>query len=183
MNQDEFIEICKDRKLWQWLRNKSIVPYKSIADKETYLKSLFSKIKNRTYYPNPPKEYLTVNKGHGVLRIIPVLNLEDLIVYYYCTRKLETYIAVNHIPGTYGGFGLSGKLRRTEEEEVNSINEDLTTFELDGHTYVFYEIEGYPVRVLLTLKHGKQNGETSMTRFITILSLLKIIYQMEKELL
>jgi hypothetical protein len=145
MNQDEFIEICKDRKLWQWLRNKSIVPYKSIADKETYLKSLFSKIKNRTYYPNPPKEYLTVNKGHGVLRIIPVLNLEDLIVYYYCTRKLETYIAVNHIPGTYGGFGLSGKLRRTEEEEVNSINEDLTTFELDGHTYVFYEIEGYPV--------------------------------------
>jgi len=145
MNEKEFIEICRDKKFWQWIRNKSIVPYGDVADKDAFLKELFRKIASSTYYPNPPKEYLTLNKGQGVLRVVPVLNLNDLVVFYYCARKLEPYIAVNHVPGTYGGFGLSGKLRKVEEEEIKSISDNLEVTEFDGDFYVFQELAGYPI--------------------------------------
>jgi hypothetical protein len=146
MNQQEFINICVDKKFWQWIRNKSLISYENISDQRVFLKDLFEKIANRTYYPNPPKEYLTINKGNGVLRVVPVLSLSDLLVFFYCVRKLEPYIAINRIPGTYGGFGLSGKLRKTEEDEKEGISNGLKVIKLGKDVYVFEESNGYPVQ-------------------------------------
>ena len=146
MNEEEFINICKDNKFWKWVNNKSIVPYPKIEDRENFLKILYKQISKRTYYPKPPNDYLTLNKEHGVLRVIPILNLSDLIVFYYCTRKLENYIAVNHVPGTYGGFGLSGKLRRVEEQEIKDITSGIDVVNFNGEEYVFEDQEGYPTQ-------------------------------------
>lgn len=152
MSKAEFVSICKDQKFWKWIKNRSPVKYEIIEDKEKFLSDLFKKIQNRSYYPNPPKEYITINKGNSVLRIIPVLSLEDLCVYYYCARKLEKYIAYNRTSGTYGGYGLSGKLRQLEEKEAKNIKDNLEIIELDNKKYVFSEINGYMTLTSLNSK-------------------------------
>ncbi len=144
MTKEDFIKVCSDRKFWQWVNNKALIPYRRITHKETFLKDLVKQIHNRSYYPSPPKEYLTINKGSGVIRIIPVLKLEDLCVYYYCVRKLERYIAINHVSGTYGGFGLSGKLRQIEEQDLNSFMNEHEVLEFGEKSYVFNTTSGYP---------------------------------------
>ncbi|HEV8286871.1 MAG TPA: RNA-directed DNA polymerase [Chitinophagaceae bacterium] len=144
MTKEDFIKTCSDKKFWQWIKNKSLVSYGHLPAKEAFLKDLEKQILNRNYYPSPPKEYLTLNKGHGVVRTIPVLKLEDLCVYYYCVRKLEKYIALNHVPGTFGGFGLSGKLRHVEEEELNKALRGHDIIEFDQEAYVFNTTSGYP---------------------------------------
>jgi hypothetical protein len=142
MNKREFLIICKDRKFWQWVRNSSPIQYAPISNKDTFLTGIYKSIANRTYYPKPPQEYLTINKGSGVLRVVPALTLEDLCVYYYCARKLEKYIALNRVPGTYGGFGLSGKLRQIEENETQHLQNSLNIAELEDVHYLFMEING-----------------------------------------
>ncbi len=142
MSKNEFLRICKDRKFWQWVRNSSPITYESVGNKDVFLSDLYRTIANRTYYPKPPQEYLTINKGLGVLRVVPALTLEDLCVYYYCTRKLEKYIALNRVKGTYGGFGLSGKLRQLEEDEVAQLQDNIDVLELEDVHYLFSEING-----------------------------------------
>lgn len=142
MNKREFLRICKDRKFWQWVNNSSPIRYSRVSDKDTFLTEVYKTIANRTYYPRPPQEYLTINKGNGVLRVVPALTLEDLCVYYYCARKLEKYIALNRVPGTYGGFGLSGKLRQIEEDEAQRLQNGLNITELEDVHYLFMEING-----------------------------------------
>lgn len=143
MSKSEFIKICRDQKFWQWIRHRSPTTYPSIADKDKFLGNLWKKIANRTYYPTPPQEYITMNKGNGVLRVAPSLKLEDLCVYYYCARKLEKYIAVNRVPSTYGGYGLSGKLRQLEESEARDVMSQFDIMEFDDEKYVFTELNGY----------------------------------------
>lgn len=143
MSKSEFLRICKDPKFWKWIRSYSQIPYPRIQDKDKFLSDVYKTIVNRTYYPRPPHAYVTFNKGRGVLRVVPAFTLEDLCVYYYCTRKLEKYIAINRIPGTYGGFGISGRLKRIEEEEVDGLRDGLEITELEDVHYVFEEMNGY----------------------------------------
>lgn len=152
MTNEDFIKVCSDRKFWQWVNNKALIPYSRIPDKELFLKNIAKQIQNRSYYPSPPKEYLTINKGNGVIRIIPVLKLEDLCVYYYCVRKLEGYIALNHVNGTYGGFGLSGKLRQIEEEDLNKFLDGHEILEFENKSFVFNMTSGYPEPSALNAK-------------------------------
>jgi hypothetical protein len=144
MRREEFIKICSDRRFWQWIKNKSIVSYGRLPPKEEFLRNLVKQIEYRNYYPSPPKEYLILNKGKGVIRVIPVLKLDDLCVYYYCVRKLERYIALNHVAGTFGGFGLNGKLRRVEEEELKKIRDEHKIIRFEDKSYVFKISTPYP---------------------------------------
>jgi hypothetical protein len=144
MSKKEFLQICNDRKFWQWIRTKSTIAYKVPSDKAKFLSDLYKKIANRNYYPSPPQEYITLNKGHGVVRTIPSFQLEDLCVYYYCARKLEKYIALNYVRGTYGGFGLSGKLRHLEEKGITQVKDGHRILNIGGESYVFTDLAGYP---------------------------------------
>jgi hypothetical protein len=144
MRKNEFVHICSDHKFWQWIRTKSTIVYKIPTDKNKFLLDLYKNIENRNYYPSPPQEYITLNKGHGVVRTIPSFQLEDLCVYYYCARKLEKYIAVNYVSGTYGGFGLSGKLRHLEEESNNQVQNGHEIIKIGEESYIFTELAGYP---------------------------------------
>jgi hypothetical protein len=152
MNQKEFINICNDRKFWQWIRTRSTITYKIPTNKDKFLSDLYKKIENRNYYPSPPQEYITLNKGYGVIRTIPSFKLEDLCVYYYCAKKLERYIAVNYVSGTYGGFGLSGKLRQLEEEAIHQIKNEHEVVKIGEESYVFTELAGYPTLSTLNPK-------------------------------
>ncbi len=152
MTKEDFIKVCSDKKFWQWVNNKALIPYARLSNKEIFLKGLVKQIHNRSYYPNPPKEYLTINKGSGVIRIIPVLKLEDLWVFYYCVRKLEVYIALNHVSGTFGGFGLSGKLRQVEEQNLTQFMDQHEILEFGDKSYVFNTTSGYPELSTLNAK-------------------------------
>jgi len=139
MTKSDFIKVCSERKFWRVITHDSLINYPKI---------LYKKIEKRTYYPSPPQEYITLNKGHGVLRIIPAFQIEDLCVYYYCAVKLEKYIAINRTIGTYGGFGISGKLKKIEEEEFEKIMDGFEVVEVDGKKYVFGGLFGYKVSTL-----------------------------------
>lgn len=144
MNKRDFIKVCSDGKFWRSITRGLLLPYDVVGDKRKLLQAAYQKIHTRNYYPSPPKEYITINKGSGVLRIVPVLQLEDLCVYYYCVRKLEKYIAINHVSKTYGGYGLSGKLRRIEEDEIKHIKDGVEIVEMGGESFVFKELDPYP---------------------------------------
>jgi hypothetical protein len=152
MRKNEFVNICSDHKFWQWIRTKSTIAYKIPTNKNKFLLDLYKNIENRNYYPSPPQEYITINKGHGVVRTIPSFQLEDLCVYYYCARKLEKYIAVNYVNGTYGGFGLSGKLRHLEEKNSNQVKNGHEIIKIGEESYVFTELAGYPTLSTLSPK-------------------------------
>lgn len=148
MNKNEFIKIGRDAQFWKWVHKKSLVSYGSysISQRDQLLIDVYSKIVKRTYYPSPPKEYVTLNKGKGVIRVIPAFQLEDLIVYYYCIRKLEKYLAINHVQSTYGGFALGGKLRRVQEGQFAQLQNQFEIIKIGEVPYVFTELEeAYPM--------------------------------------
>lgn len=87
-----------------------------------FLDELSKKLKSFEYFPSLPLTVKEADKGHGVARQIPIFNLEDYSVYYYCVRKLEHVIAKNRVAGTYGGWSMGGKIRRLENE--NDIADD-----------------------------------------------------------
>jgi hypothetical protein len=144
MTRNEFIEIGSDAQFWSWVHKRSLVPYKphTLLERKNLLSDVYKKIAKRTYYPSPPKEYVTLNKGKGVVRVIPAFQLEDLIVYYYCIRKLERYLAINRVQSTYGGFALGGKFRRAQEADFKQTQNGLEVIEIGGRQYVFTELPG-----------------------------------------
>lgn len=91
--------------------------------REPYLTSLFGQIQSTSYSPHPPREYIVSNKYNLVSRIVPVLSVDDICVYYFCIKSLENDIAINRIEGTYGGFRMGGPLRVKEEQEFTQIME------------------------------------------------------------
>jgi hypothetical protein len=137
MTIEDFIKICSNGRFWKWMNKTSLIPYPRVQDKKAFLRDIAKNIKSRTYYPSPPKEYLTINKSHGVIRIIPVLQMEDLCVYYYCVRKLEKFIALNYVSGTFGGFGLSGTLRSVEEKDFSKFIDSHEVFDFEEKSFVF----------------------------------------------
>lgn len=78
---------------------------------------LAKKLKHHEYFPSLPLTVKEADKGFSVARQIPIFNLEDYSVYYYCVRKLEHVLAKNRIKGTYGGWSMGGKLRNLEDFE------------------------------------------------------------------
>lgn len=151
MTKGDFIKVCIDSKFWKEV--KTSVPFnfsipRTKDERIKFLNNLFRKIENRTYYPSPPKEYITINKGKGVIRVVPVFQLEDLIVYYYCVRKLERDLAKHHVPGTYGGFGLHGKLKRFEEESLLQVTGGVDMIDIDESPYVFTDLSEYSFAIL-----------------------------------
>ena len=138
MYEKEFIEICTDKDFWKSISRNKYVTYKNInkiEQRKALVKKTYKEIALRTYYPSPPEKYLVSNKGYGVIRVTPALSIKDILVYYFCARKLERYIASNRTENTFGGWGLSGKLRRAEEKEDDLISDQVVV--LEDQAYIF----------------------------------------------
>jgi len=107
------------------------MPFGEKKPREEYLGLAYEKLHSNliNYKPNPPRKYLSYPKSRYVIRMIPTFEMADYCIYYYCIKVLESYIAKNRIPGTFGGFRMGGKIRKKESLEFepgfeNSINEN-----------------------------------------------------------
>jgi hypothetical protein len=90
-----------------------------IPEKERFIKLVYDSIVTKRYYPSTPIRYIDIDKGNGVARTVPVFDLKDYCVYYFCIKILESKIAINRVQNTFGGWTLGGVMRQTEDEEVS----------------------------------------------------------------
>lgn len=118
--------------IWKYIFKKTYVPIEQ-PDKDTFLDALFHKIQDYSYTPSNPREYIVSNKHNLVSRIVPILAVADICVYYFCIKSLEKELANNRVDGTYGGFSMSGELRNKENTEFNRLNE--IPFSVSTYTY------------------------------------------------
>lgn len=100
-----------------------------IPNKEKFVRSVYLSIKNKTYYPSIPIRHIDLNKGNGVTRTIPVFDIKDYCVYYFCIKILENKIAVNRTENTFGGWTLGGAIRKFEDQEMILQKNDGMEFE------------------------------------------------------
>jgi len=119
--------------IWSNILNKTYVPITDKIDKKLFLDDLFNEVETFTYAPSNPREYVVSNKHNLVSRIVPVLSIKDICVYYFCIKSLEDKLAVNRVDGTYGGFSMGGRIRKKEEEDFLSLSE--IPFSVSPYTY------------------------------------------------
>ncbi len=96
-----------------------------IPNKEKFIKQVYLSILNKTYHPLPPIRNIDIDKDNGVTRTVPVFDIKDYCIYYFCIKILEPYIAVNRTVNTFGGWTLGGTIRKSEEEELESQTEEI----------------------------------------------------------
>lgn len=92
-----------------------------VQNKDELVKSVYNSILDKTYYPSVPSLCMDINKGKGVTRTVPVLDVKDYCVYYFCIKILESKIAINRVPNTYGGWTLGGAIRESEDRDFDEI--------------------------------------------------------------
>jgi hypothetical protein len=73
----------------------------SAKQKKEIIEKLYFDIKNKNYYPSNPKNILYKEKEKGVPRIIPVFEIQDYCLYYFCIKQLEDRIALDRTPNTF----------------------------------------------------------------------------------
>ena len=99
---------------------ESLIPFESIQ-KNRIIKELVEEIKEFTYHPSPPRDYIIFNKYNGVARIVPSFEAKDYFLYYTCVKFIEDEIAENRVEGTYGGWRLGNKISLMEQEEEEEL--------------------------------------------------------------
>ncbi|MCX6756288.1 MAG: reverse transcriptase domain-containing protein [Candidatus Nomurabacteria bacterium] len=131
INRELFIKIVSG--IWGLVLKKTYVSIDEKIEKDFFLNSLFNEIQNSTFSPSNPREYIVSNKHNLVSRIVPVLSIKDICVYYFCLKILENNLAINRIDSTYGGFRMGGKIRKMEELDFESVNE--VPFSISPYTF------------------------------------------------
>jgi len=122
-------------KFWKTITRESLIPITNIPDKKNFLKEIYNDIISGKYIPSKPRDYILINKGQNVIRLLPVFNVKDSCVYFYCTKKIEALIYGNRVPNTFGGWRLGGVIRSSEREELDRVVANLQSYEMpDGST-------------------------------------------------
>ncbi|WP_158666940.1 reverse transcriptase domain-containing protein [Leptospira venezuelensis] len=104
------------------MKESIVTPSENIQFNEL-IRDLYYSIKDHTYHPQKPREYIIANKHNYVARIIPTFSARDYCLYYFVIKMLEAEIAVNRVEGTYGGWTLGNQLRLKENEEEIYLND------------------------------------------------------------
>ncbi len=148
----------KSGKFWQTITKNSLVPLAEVPKKEDLLKKLYMKFCTDSYTPQRPRAFIMIDKGHSIARTIPVFEPEDICAYYYFTKKIEPVIAVNRVPGTFGGWSLNGRVRSAEGEEKRYISDHLRQYETpDGDLFGIDESGEYNMPASFNPKAWKKN--------------------------
>jgi|LakMenEpi03Aug12_release.lakeMendotaPanAssembly.Ray.scaffolds.fasta_scaffold181615_3 hypothetical protein len=109
-----------NRDFWRAFKSKSIplcIP-PTKEERSRLVREVYESILSARYSVDIPETEIVINKGHGVARTVPVFNVKDYIVYYFCIKELEPILAVNRTQNTFGGWALGGKLRCLEEDDL-----------------------------------------------------------------
>ncbi|ARF16727.1 reverse transcriptase domain-containing protein [Sporosarcina ureae] len=120
INEKEFINSIDDH-FWKVIRREieyyDILGYEDI-DKEKFLKSLLQKINNHDYSVQS-SFYRYFAKGNGVLRKTKSFSLEDLVVYYYCIKKIQADLSskITENEKVYGGYRITPKSNEESKKD------------------------------------------------------------------
>lgn len=118
LNHTEFKEYF-NRNFWRSFDQASSVFGEISAKKKSEIvQELYNDIQNRNYSPAAPKTYIYANKGGSIARSIPIFEIKDYCLYYFCIKRIEDKIAVNRTENTFGGWTIGGLMRKSEEEEM-----------------------------------------------------------------
>ncbi|HAZ60635.1 MAG TPA: hypothetical protein DCY89_03565 [Gammaproteobacteria bacterium] len=121
MNKLDFMR-CFNRDFWRAFANGTFpieIP-KTPKEKRALIESVCEEVASAKYAPGIPEAELTINKGHGVTRTLPIFGLRDCCVYYFCIKELEGVLCGNCTPNTFGGWTLGGQLRVGESDGIES---------------------------------------------------------------
>lgn len=101
---------------------KIYVPIREIK-RNKIIQEMYDSISSRTYNPSCPVLNLYYDKGHGVIRRVPLLTELDYCVYYYCVVSLDSVLAKNRTPGTYGGWSMGeNSIAASEKKDFNLMD-------------------------------------------------------------
>lgn len=109
------IDKIVDKDFWRIINDLRVHASRKL--RTPFLAGLKGRLAAYKYFPDTPLAVKEVDKGHGVARQVPIFNLSDYSVYYYCVRRLEHVISKNRIEGTYGGWSMGGKIRKMEQDD------------------------------------------------------------------
>jgi hypothetical protein len=120
--QDEtlFMEVV-NKPFWRHILKTTVVPF-DVVDRNEFLTDLHQRIRTITYSPGVPRRFKVSQKRNGVARFIPMFQLADIAVYYFCVKLIEDEIAINRIPNTFGGWRLGNAFRRLERPELEEAD-------------------------------------------------------------
>ena len=114
-----FIETLQKGSIYHKLGD-SLLPYRTgerASSKKDFIESLCTDISSGQYFASIPRGYIVFNKHNYVPRITPILSDRDACVYYYCAKQLQDVIAINRVPGTFGGWRFGSPIREIEDKE------------------------------------------------------------------
>jgi hypothetical protein len=103
-----------DNRFW---KKAAKLQFEDAGNREEALQHLCKQINNGEYSPGSPVIIMELDKGYGIVRHIPVFNMSDYCVYYYCVKKLDATLSKRRVTNTYGGWSLGGRIRELEDDE------------------------------------------------------------------
>lgn len=115
----------------------------SAAKKNQIIEKLYLDISKKNYYPSIPRHILYKEKGGWVPRIIPVFEIQDYCLYYFCIKKLEDKIAGNRTKNTFWGWSLWWKIREYEDKETTEQEEAIHEIEDEMMNYYDVSVSEY----------------------------------------
>lgn len=120
-SEKEFNNIFSKRLYEKIVKENSISLNISKSEYKQILDNLFYKLVNYEYKPSPIVTKIFTYKTNNVARILPVLNVEDELFYYFVCKMIEEEIAINRTPYTYGGWVLGNLIKLEEESEIDYV--------------------------------------------------------------
>lgn len=158
---DDIIEVV-DKKFWGIINDLRV--HANRTARVPFLKKLTISLKSHQYFPSLPLTVKETDKGHGVARQVPIFNLNDYSVYYYCVRKLEHVLAKNRISGTYGGWSMGGKIRKQERAEEEPSDEYQLTHSYNPAAWAKYYGD-YNAKLYAKIKELREQGKGNYVVF------------------
>jgi len=124
----DYFQTDAQDKLWRHMRKDCVIRLVS-KDDYTNREQILDRIRNDVlegkYSPKPLHGFLSNPKNQGVSRFVPVINFEDMAVYFACVKAVDEKLASLRVKNTFGGWSLGGKTFLKEDEEANELFSDM----------------------------------------------------------
>lgn len=107
------------RKVWRRLRDSpvQIVDPEKYKDSDNIPETLSDAINDHLFLPSTIHGYLGIQKGGGVTRFLPILQADDMAVYYFLCYRLAPKILVKK-KGIFGAWHMKPTIPEDAEAEL-----------------------------------------------------------------
>lgn len=135
-----------NKDFWKAFKNKVLFYWDfdlTTEKKKEILEQLFTDLKNKNYYPSIPRTYIYKEKSNFISRIIPVFEIKDYCLYYFCIKQLEEKIAENRVPNTFWWWSLWWQIRKKEDDEIELLTKIQNENEEQFANFLWISISEY----------------------------------------